>query len=125
MLRFVLRLGQGQVNQEWTLRTVLRPGEGILVTCGAEVAIQVHKAFLMPPVAPSAWEHCPSCSGGAVMEKGTPGMGQQLQSREELGQGRAAGGCGKAAPGTIPGSVRTQLVWLGPVQLGSKSRRTE
>lgn len=115
MLRFVLRLGQGQVNQEWTLRTVLRPGEGILVTCGAEVA----------PVAPSAWEHCPSCSGGAVMEKGTPGMGQQLQSREELGQGRAAGGCGKAAPGTIPGSVRTQLVWLGPVQLGSKSRRTE
>lgn len=80
MLRFVLMLGQGQVNQKWTLRAVLRPGEGILVTCGAEVAIQVHVVLLMPPVAPSAWE----CSSGAVMKKGTAGMGQQLQSREEV-----------------------------------------
>lgn len=64
VLRFVLMLGQGQVNQKWTLRAVLRPGEGILVTCGAEVAIQVHVVLLMPPVAPSAWECCPAAAVG-------------------------------------------------------------
>lgn len=35
--------------------------------------------------------------------------------------GQGAGGCGRANPGTILGSVRAQLLWLGRVQLGRKA----
>lgn len=36
-----------------------------------------------------------------------------------------AGGCGKEAPGTVPGSVRAQLLWLGRLQLSSEGNGTE
>lgn len=99
----------------------MRPGQGILVTSGAEVAIQVHMVFmkhLLPGnAAQLQWWGC--------HREGHSWRGQQLQSREEVRRGRRAGGCGKEAPGTIPGSVRAQLAWLEQVQLSSEGNGSE
>lgn len=73
-----------------------------MVTCGAEVAIQVHVVLLMG--------HLQHLVPGPVL--GLP-QGRALTPRDSRAESRCdrAGGCGKAAP-DILGSVRAQLLCL-------------
>lgn len=64
----------------------------------------------MATAAPSAWECCPAAG---LSQRGHSWHGTAAAEQRGGVTGQGNGGSGRAAPGTVPGRVRAQLVWLG------------